>query len=126
MFTFTNKSNEFALRSDLSVMSLLKYVESGSKKKKKWWYQGEIFRKNENNESPIYNQLGFEILGSTNQKKDDEEILNSAIKIVNKLNWRPLVNFKKGLEKTFLWYLHNIQYFRTIKRKDIIKRLGFK
>ena len=35
MFTFTNKSNEFALRSDLSVMSLLKYVESGSKKKRK-------------------------------------------------------------------------------------------
>ena len=34
MFAFTNKNNEFALRSDLSVMSLLKYVESGSKKKK--------------------------------------------------------------------------------------------
>ena len=73
MFTFANKSNEFALRSDLSVMSLLKYVESGSKKKEKWWYQGEVFRRNENNESPVYNQLGFEILGSTNQKKDDEE-----------------------------------------------------
>ena len=86
MFTFANKSNEFALRSDLSVMSLLKYVESGSKKKKKWWYQGEVFRKNENNESPIYNQLGFEILGSTNQEKDDEEILNSAINVINKLN----------------------------------------
>ena len=86
MFTFANKSNEFALRSDLSVMSLLKYVESESKKKKKWWYQGEVFRKNENNESPVYNQLGFEILGSTNQEKDDEEILNSAINVINKLN----------------------------------------
>jgi len=51
--------------------------------------------------------------------------LNSN-KIIKNLNWKPLINSKKGLEKTFLWYLHNIQYFRTIKRKDIIKRLGFK
>ncbi len=59
MFAFTNKNNEFALRSDLSVMSLLKYVESGSKKKEKWWYQGEVFRRNENNENPVHKQLGF-------------------------------------------------------------------
>ena len=51
--------------------------------------------------------------------------LNSN-KIIKNLNWKPLINSKKGLEKTFLWYLHNIQYFRTIKKKDIIKRLGFK
>ena len=51
--------------------------------------------------------------------------LNSK-KIIKNLKWKPLINSKKGLEKTFLWYLHNIQYFRTIKRKDIIKRLGFK
>ena len=30
--------------------------------------------------------MGFEILGSTNQEKDDEEILNSAINVINKLN----------------------------------------
>ena len=86
MFTFTNKNVEFALRSDLSVMSLLRYVESGSKKKEKWWYQGEIFRRNENSENPVYKQLGFEMLGSNNEKKDDQEILNSAINIVKKLN----------------------------------------
>ena len=51
--------------------------------------------------------------------------LNSN-KIINNLKWKPLINTKKGLEKTFLWYLHNIQYFRTIKKEDIIKRLGFK
>ncbi len=47
-------------------------------------------------------------------------------KIINNLKWKPLINPKKGLEKTFLWYLHNIQYFKTIKKKDIIKRLGLK
>ena len=51
--------------------------------------------------------------------------LNSN-KIINNLKWKPLINSKKGLEKTFLWYLHNIQYFKTIKKKDIIKRLGLK
>ena len=51
--------------------------------------------------------------------------LNSK-KIINNLKWKPLINSKKGLEKTFLWYLHNIQYFKKIKKKDIIKRLGLK
>ena len=45
-------------------------------------------------------------------------------KIYNKLNWRSLIDSKIGLEKTFLWYLKNVQYFKTLKKKDIIKRLG--
>ena len=32
--------------------------------------------------------------------------------------------FKKGLEKTFLWYLNNQKYYTTIKRINILKRLG--
>ena len=45
-------------------------------------------------------------------------------KIYNELNWRSLIDSKIGLEKTFLWYLNNVQYFKTLKKKDIIKRLG--
>ncbi len=45
-------------------------------------------------------------------------------KIYNELNWRSLIDTKIGLEKTFLWYLNNVQYFKTLKKKDIIKRLG--
>ncbi len=135
MFTFTNKSNEFALRSDLSVMSLLKYVESGSKKKAKWWYQGEVFRRNENNESPVYNQLGFEILGSTNQKKDDEEILNSAIKIVNKLNLKSVevVIGNVNIFKEFLYKIKKLPkrwaslllraYSNSVYFKELLYRL---
>lgn len=135
MFTFTNKSNEFALRSDLSVMSLLKYVESGSKKKEKWWYQGEVFRRNENNESPVYNQLGFEILGSTNQKKDDEEILNSAIKIVNKLNLKSVevVIGNVNIFKEFLYKIKKLPkrwaslllraYSNSVYFKELLYRL---
>ena len=48
--------------------------------------------------------------------------LNSN-KIKNKLKWKPLISFQNGLEKTFSWYLNNIQYFDSIKKKDILKRL---
>jgi dTDP-glucose 4,6-dehydratase len=34
------------------------------------------------------------------------------------------MNFKKGLEKTFLWYLKNDKYYKSISKADIIKRVG--
>ena len=49
--------------------------------------------------------------------------LNSR-KIFKKLNWKTKVNFKNGLEKTFLWYLNNNDYYKSISKKDIIKRVG--
>ena len=49
--------------------------------------------------------------------------LNSS-KLKNKIKWKPKTNFKKGLEKTFLWYLNNQKYYTTIKRINISKRLG--
>jgi dTDP-glucose 4,6-dehydratase len=51
--------------------------------------------------------------------------LNSA-KIIKKLKWKPKTNFEKGLTETFLWYLNNNDYYKSIKKKDIIKRLGRK
>jgi dTDP-glucose 4,6-dehydratase len=51
--------------------------------------------------------------------------LNSK-KIINKLKWRPLINIKDGLNKTFLWYLNNTKYYSNLKKKDIINRLGKK
>ena len=45
-------------------------------------------------------------------------------KILNKLKWKTKVDFKKGLEKTFLWYLHNNDYYKSISKNDINKRIG--
>ena len=45
-------------------------------------------------------------------------------KILAKLNWKTRVNFKKGLEKTFLWYLRNDKYYKSISKIDIVKRVG--
>ena len=45
-------------------------------------------------------------------------------KIEKKLNWKTKINFSKGLEKTFLWYLKNENYYKSISKKDIEKRIG--
>ena len=47
-------------------------------------------------------------------------------KILKTLRWKTKVNFNKGLKKTFLWYLHNNNYYNSISKKDIVKRLGTK
>ena len=51
--------------------------------------------------------------------------LNSN-KIKNKLNWKPKKSFLMGLNETFSWYLENKSYYKTLSKKDIIKRLGTK
>ncbi len=45
-------------------------------------------------------------------------------KIKNKLKWKPLTSFQDSIDKTFSWYLNNIEYFNSIKNKDDLKRLG--
>ena len=47
-------------------------------------------------------------------------------KIKNKLNWKPKTSFDSGLNKTFLWYMNNKKYYKTITKKNILKRLGIK
>jgi len=45
-------------------------------------------------------------------------------KILTKLGWKTKMDFKKGLEKTFLWYLENEKYYKSISKDDIVKRIG--
>ena len=45
-------------------------------------------------------------------------------KIQKQLKWKTAVRFKKGIEKTFLWYLNNSNYYKSINKSDIIKRIG--
>jgi dTDP-glucose 4,6-dehydratase len=51
--------------------------------------------------------------------------LNSN-KIKKKLGWKPKTTFKTGLIQTFLWYVNNNNYYKSISKKDIIKRFGTK
>ena len=49
--------------------------------------------------------------------------LNSK-KISKDLNWKTSTNLQEGLKKTFLWYISNYEFFKSINKKQIIKRLG--
>ena len=51
--------------------------------------------------------------------------LNSN-KIKKELNWKPKINFSKGIKLTFDWYNNNKIYYNSLKKKDIHKRLGNK
>jgi len=51
--------------------------------------------------------------------------LNST-KIKKTLKWIPKINFKKGIELTFEWYLKNQTYYKSLSKKDINNRLGNK
>ena len=54
---------------------------------------------------------------------DKRYALNSK-KILNKIGWKSTTKFKYGLEKTFSWYLNNGNYYKSINKLDIIKRIG--
>ena len=51
--------------------------------------------------------------------------LNSS-KIKKTLKWVPKIDFKKGIELTFDWYLKNNTYYKSLSKKDINNRLGNK
>ena len=51
--------------------------------------------------------------------------LNSN-KIRKELNWKPKISFSKGIKLTFNWYNDNKKYYKTLSKKDILKRLGKK
>jgi len=51
--------------------------------------------------------------------------LNSN-KIKKELNWKPKVNFREGIKLTYDWYNKNKKYYKSISKKDILKRLGNK
>ena len=47
-------------------------------------------------------------------------------KIKKNLKWKPKTSFKKGILDTFNWYLDNKSYYKSLSKKDIVKRLGAK
>ena len=49
--------------------------------------------------------------------------LNSN-KIKKKLGWIAKTNFRHGIRVTFEWYSQNKNYYKSISKKDILKRLG--
>ena len=90
LFSFYDQNyKEWTLNPDLSLASVKKYIESKTNKKTKWSYSGEAYRKQDkSNKSPIVKQTGFEIFGSYNKAKDDNEIIQTSLKIFKKSNFK--------------------------------------
>ena len=47
-------------------------------------------------------------------------------KIRKQLKWKPMTNFKSGLNFTFEWYYKNNNFFKSFSKKLFFKRLGLK
>jgi len=114
IFSFTDQNGtELCLRPDLTIASCLRYLENNIKGKEKIFYSGEAYRKSQNRkDSIIRNQIGFEIIGSKNEKSDDKEIVNTAIKSLNN------IPYSSGTLK-----IGNVEIFNLlISKLDIPKR----
>ena len=89
IFSFTDQNgSELCLRPDLTIVSCLRYLENNLKGKEKIFYSGQAFRKSQNKkDSIIRNQIGFEILGSKDEKNDDKEIINTSLKSLQNIKY---------------------------------------
>ncbi len=89
IFSFTDQNgSELCLRPDLTIVSCLRYLENNLKGKEKIFYSGQAYRKSQNKkDSIIRNQIGFEILGSKDEKNDDKEIINTSLKSLKNIKY---------------------------------------
>ena len=89
IFSFTDQNgSELCLRPDLTIVSCLRYLENNLKGKEKIFYSGQAYRKSQNEKgSIIRNQIGFEILGSKDEKNDDKEIINTSLKSLKNIKY---------------------------------------
>ena len=76
------------MRPDLTIVSCLRYLENNFKGEEKIFYSGQAYRKSLNKkDSIIRDQIGFEIIGSKNEKIDDKEIINTSLNSLTKLKY---------------------------------------
>ena len=114
IFSFTDQTgNELCLRPDLTIASCLRYLDNNLNGKEKIFYSGQAYRKSQNKkDSIIRDQVGFEIIGSKDEKNDDKEIINTSLK--------SLKNFKYS---SGIITIGNVEIFNLlISKLDIPKR----
>ena len=90
IFSFMDQNGkEICLRPDLTIASCIKYLNQKKKRSSKVFYNGQAFRKvQKKNEKIIRDQIGFEIIGSKDEKRDDKQIINTGIKVLNKFRYK--------------------------------------
>ena len=89
IFSFIDQNgSELCLRPDLTIASCLRYLENNLKGKEKIFYSGQAYRKSQNKkDSIIRDQVGFEIIGSKDEKNDDKEIIATSLKSLQNIKY---------------------------------------
>ena len=136
IFSFVDQNgSELCLRPDLTIASCLRYLEDDLKGKEKIFYSGQAYRKSQNKkDSIIRDQVGFEIIGSKDEKNDDKEIINTSLKSLQNINYTTgtltignveifnLLISKLDIPKR--WKLRLLRHFWREKYfNDLLKRL---
>ena len=114
LFSFYDlNGKELCLRPDLTISSVIRFIQNKKDNREKVFYSGEAFRKTyQKKDSIIKNQIGYEILASKNNQKDDKEIIDTALKILKNSG------FKKSILK-----IGNVELFNLLINKlDIPRR----
>ena len=114
LFSFYDlNGKELCLRPDLTISSVIRFIQKNKDIREKVFYSGEAFRKTyQKKDSIIKNQIGYEILGSRNKQQDDKEIIDTSLKILKNSN------FKKSVLK-----IGNVELFNLlIDKLDIPRR----
>ena len=114
IFSFNDQNGkELCLRPDLTIASCIRYLNERIKGTVKVYYNGQAFRKSQNRKDPIIrNQIGYEIIGSNNEKKDDKQIIETSLKLLSKFKY-----FSGSL------IIGNVEIFKLLLNKlDIPKR----
>ena len=136
MFSFSDiNGKELCLRPDLTIVSCLRYLERNLNGKEKIFYSGQAYRKAQiKKDKIIRNQIGFEILGSKNEKNDDKEIINTSLKSLQNLKYSTGILtignveifrlFVSKLEIPSRWKLRLVRHFwRQDYFNDLLERL---
>jgi ATP phosphoribosyltransferase regulatory subunit len=136
IFSFIDQNgSELCLRPDLTIASCLRYLENNLKGKEKIFYSGQAYRKSLNKkDSIIRDQVGFEIIGSKDEKNDDKEIINTSLKSLQNIKYTSgtltignveifnLLISKLDIPKR--WKLRLLRHFWREKYfNDLLKRL---
>ncbi len=136
IFSFIDQNgSELCLRPDLTIASCLRYLENNLKGKEKIFYSGQAYRKSQNKkDSIIRDQVGFEIIGSKDEKNDDKEIINTSLKSLQNIKYTSgtltignveifnLLISKLDIPKR--WKLRLLRHFWREKYfNDLLKRL---
>ena len=136
MLTFEDdRGKNMCLRPDLTVASCVKYIKENTKGTSKIYYLGQAYRRSNNIKDSIVNdQLGLEIIGSKKKSSDDEEIISTILKAINKIKIKNIfVNigdvslFKQLIDSLKIperWKVRLIRHFWRPKYfEDLLNRL---